>query len=187
MVFGRNDDLVAKKLGDLIIPGLVETAVITGGIGKDSGNIVDLGYRSESQWLQDQLTNDAIKRTYALPTVLLEQNATNGGENVRNSLPLLSSLGRKPSDPITAVAHATSMRRLAETLRHEGKSKDLTFPIYTAPTDYTFDPTNPVDKHEAAAEFKRLIEWPDKGWLQPQELPENLVDFIQGSSKTNNN
>lgn len=180
IVFGRKDPLVAYALGDLVMPGLVTTAVITGGIGKDSGDIVRQGYHSEAEWLHDQLSQDAAQRGYQLPTTLLETRATHGGENARFSLALLLEHD-VVADSLTAVAHATSARRLAETLRFEAsiltdKNKPT---VHTQPTSYAFDPKNPTDRDEAMAEFARLIEWPAKGWLHPQpDLPQNLVDFV---------
>lgn len=184
IVFGRKDSRVAHALGDLVIPNLVTVAVITGGIGKDSGDIEQLGYRSEADYLHDKLLDDANSRSYSLPRVLIEPNARNGGENARFSLGLLS--GNAMLTPsITTVAHATSARRLAEMARHTARTlAPEVVDVHIKPTDYSFDPKNPQDQEEAIAEMTRLIEWPDKGWLLPQEeLPENLVDFVIDKNK----
>lgn len=180
VVFGRKDPIVAHKVGDLVIPGLVETAIITGGIGKDSGNLLEEGYSSEADFLHHVLQTDATQRGYELPPVTLDEKAANGGENARNSLDILLDRGIGLVS-LTAVTHATSARRLAETLKFEGEKKVGAAPkVYRVPTDYSFNASNPKDRDEAAAELQRLADWPGKNMLGVQpDLPENLVDFVK--------
>jgi hypothetical protein len=54
VVFGRKDPLVAQAAGELVIANLAQVVAISGGIGKDSGDILDLGYRSEAHYLNTQ-------------------------------------------------------------------------------------------------------------------------------------
>jgi hypothetical protein len=178
VVFGRKDPLVAHKAGELAIAGLADIIVITGGIGKDSGDILEQGFRSEAHYLSDQLERDARERGYSLPTVLLEEKAKHGGQNAEFSLDMLLSRGDKV-DSLTAVAHATSSLRLAETLKFKAQEKTGIVPVvHRAPSAYNFDSSNPSDQHEAAAELLRLADWPAQGMLNEQsDLPENLVDF----------
>lgn len=84
VVFGRNDEKVAEAAGNLVIRNLVTGMVITGGFGKDSGNLAEIGYTSEADFLHQKLRLDSIKRSYTLPNILLDEEATNGGENARN-------------------------------------------------------------------------------------------------------
>jgi hypothetical protein len=184
IVFGRKDVKVANALSDLVIPNLVTVAVITGGIGKDSGDIQDLGYRSEAEYLNDQLINDSLLRGYQLPRILVEPNARNGAENAKFSLGLLH--GNDSLTPsVTTVSHATSARRLGEMVKHTAKSiAPVVQQVHIKPTRYEFNPKNPNDQQEAIAEMTRLIEWPTKGWLLTQEdLPQNLVDFALDKKK----
>jgi hypothetical protein len=180
VAFGRQDPLVAKKLGDLIIPGLVETVVITGGIGKDSGNLLAEGYSSEADFLRKALLADAVARNYTLPQVQLDEKASNGGENARNSLDILQKQEYSLIS-LTAVTHATSLRRLSETIAFEAHKKaGKALKVHRVPTDYSFDATNPDDRNEAAAELLRLADWPGRNMLHEQlDLPENLVDFVR--------
>jgi len=180
IIFGRNDVRVAKTAANLITSGLVEAAVISGGFGKDSGDLAQRGYDSEAAFIDEQLRKRLP--TQALPPLYLDKEAKNGGDNARNGLRILGDHGYA-RDSGTAVAHATSLRRLAETVRHEavaaGKPLQI---VYRVPTDYNFDPTNLVDQAEATAEFLRFVDWPAKGWLQPQvDLPEDLVDYVQST------
>lgn len=179
VTFGRNDPIVAHKLGDLVIPGLVEIAVISGGVGKDTGDIL-ADFDSEAGFLAHHLDLDSQNRGYTLPTVILDKNASNGRENARNSVALLDKAGSSLSS-LTAVAHATSSLRLAETLKYEASQKlpDSSIPtIHRAPSSYDFDADNPADREEAASELLRLADWPASGNLYLRDdIPEDLVEF----------
>lgn len=174
LVFGRKDPLVAYKAGEIAMRGLGDFVVITGGFGKDSG---DLSV-PESVYLGQEL-----ERSYpglGIP-VHLETQARNGGENVRNSLDLMDRQNLPYSDTLTTVSHATSSRRLTEMAKHEADRRGSPIEhVYGVPTDYDFDPENPADQAEARAELLRLADWPGKDWLPPQpDLPEDLVDFVR--------
>jgi hypothetical protein len=185
VVFGRKDRLVAQAAGKLIMEKLVPVAVITGGIGKDSGNLLELGYSSEADYLHRELKQDAITRNYSLDavTVYLDEQASNGGENARNSIGILNGANHS-TDTLTAVAHATSARRLAEMLKSEGEKINGTAPnVFVQPTAYPFDARDISDQAEARAELLRLADWPVKGWLLAQhDLPDDLVEFARDES-----
>lgn len=182
VVFGRKDPLVAQKYVDLSEQGLVSWGVITGGIGKDSGDL----QMPEAEYLAQEAEKYASLKNVDLPPTFLETQATNGGENARNTLDVIKR-GKLGYGALTAVAHATSLRRLAHMLDHAAVQKSQPVEhIYRAPSEYTFDAANPADQQEALAEMKRLIEWPDKDWLLPkakEDLPEDLVDFVQDKTK----
>lgn len=178
IVFGRDDLRVARALGDLIIPDLVTTAVITGGVGKDSSGIIRKGYRSEARFLGNELIIDSSLRGYnnKMPSVIFEDRAATGDENAKFSLEKLIRVGIG-IQTITAVAHATSARRLAETTKiYSSKLSGADTTVHVKPTAYNFDPSNPVDTYEATAEFKRLMSWAIFNGIV--ELPPELVDFV---------
>jgi len=185
IIFGRQDERVAQAAGDLVLANLVDVAVITGGIGKDSGDLTEYGYRSEAHFLAEKLRTDSLKRGFTLPDLYLDEAATNGGENARNSINILNEHNHT-SDTLTAVAHATSARRLTEMLRNEGKIINNKIPtVFIKPTSYDFDASNTADQKEARDELLRLYEWPTKEWLLPQtDLPDELVEFANDEKKS---
>lgn len=176
-VFGRKEPLLVVKMNELSTQGLAKYFLITGGIGKDSGDLAERRI-SEAEYLAE-----LVEEAGEIPSekIHLETKATNGGENVRNGLEVIRSLDLPYQDKLVAVSHATSLRRLAATLDHESdKAGTPINHIYRIPTGYQFDPENPADQEEARAELLRLSNWPEKGWLKPQtDLPENLVDFAR--------
>jgi len=181
ILFGRNDELVAEKAGQIITAKLAEVVVITGGIGKDTGDLRERGYRSEAHYLEKKILEQELQEQ---PRILLDEKAKNGGENARFSLAILSEQGYfdEPTDLITAI-HATSARRLAATVEREAQK--ASYPvrnIHIAPTDYGFDPKYLVDQHEATGELIRLADYaaPDKDFIVPQaDLPEDLLEFAR--------
>jgi hypothetical protein len=180
VVFGRQDPLVAHTAGKLAAAELAQVFVITGGIGKDSGDLVKRGYDSEAAYLDEVLTDYAAEHTVSLPPVVLEKKARHGGENAGFSLNILDERGFA-LDSITGVIHATSSLRLAETIRFKAlREHGIDTTVHRAPTPYIFDPKNPADQKEAVAELLRLADWPSQDLLLPRhDLPPNLIDFVR--------
>ncbi len=182
IVFGRKDPKVAEAYVDLAHQGLASWSVITGGVGKDSGDLTI----PEAEYLATEAEQYAGARNIVLPPTFTETMATNGAENVRNSLTIIRR-AKLVTGALTAVAHATSLRRLAAMIDHESAQSATPFEAtYRKPSNYDFDSSNPSDQQEALAEMNRLITWPAKGWLQPGselELPEDLVDFTTDTLK----
>lgn len=180
IVFGRKDLLVAHAAGRVAAANLAQVIVISGGIGKDSGDIGTPGspYTSEAHFLGIELENYAEQEKIPLPPVILEEKARHGGENAGFSLQILHDNSFAFSS-LTTVAHATSLRRLAATTDFKAQTEHGVVPvIYRVPSAYEFNPANPVDQDEAVAEMRRLIGWPAQGLLLEQpDLPQDLVDF----------
>lgn len=176
LVFGRQDPRLAKTMADMHRMGLVDYFVVSGGVGKDSGSLAEIGM-PESQFVS------ALAQSLGVPDEKIHQEsqATNGGENVRNSLVIIETFDGCALHGLTAVAHATSLRRLSATIEHEVAGSSMSIEkIDRVPTNYPFDPSKEDDQNEAVAELLRLADWPEKNWLQPQnDLPENLVDFAR--------
>jgi hypothetical protein len=175
LVFGRNDLLVARTAGKLIVDERVTELVISGGIGKDTGDLLDRGFRSEADFLNRQLRLYLAEEGILPPHTLLDERATTGGLNARNGLRLLASHPGVSLEQFTAVAHATSLRRLAECARFEAAKQNLqTNTVHRVPTAYAFDPSSARDQKEALTELLILADWPARGWLlepAPSEAP----------------
>jgi len=180
IVFGRNDARVAHAVGELAAADLTQAIVISGGVGKDTGDLLKRNYRSEAHYLGSELDNYAASHDITLPSVMLEEKATNGGENAAFSLQILHEHG-VALQGLTTVAHATSSLRLAEGVSFAAKKYYGIKPVvYRVPTAYPFNVDNPEDQDESAKELLRLADWPTEGILLPRDdLPENLVEFAR--------
>lgn len=180
VAYGRKDPLVAHAIGESVLRGKAEFVVITGGKGKDSGDLQD----PEAVHLKGIL--DKEYPDLSIP-VFLETKARNGAENSSLSLDVIAreglayepNLTYQPS--LTTLTHATSARRLRAQMEHEAIKRGTPIAnLYGIPTNYRFNVENPADQEEAVMELLRLADWqdPEVGWLQPQtDLPLTLVDF----------
>lgn len=173
LVYGRDDAKVAYAAGDAIMQGLGDFIVITGSLGKDTGDLKV----PEAHFLRDELLTH-YPEVADLP-LYMETKAVHGTSGARNGLKLMKKENLPFQDALTTVAHATSARRLTETTRHQAIKRGTPIKhVFGIASKYSFKPENPADQQEAAAELLRLADWPAQGNLQPQaDLPENLVDF----------
>lgn len=150
--------------------------IITGGVGKDSGDLAI----PEAEYLAQEIWRERDESGLVVPPTYLDTEATNGGENTRNSLTIIDENQLDIIPGLTTVAHATSSRRLAETMKHSAHKKGVAVDVYRRASDYQFEAANPSDQKEARDELLRLANWPGKDFLLPQtDLPQNLVDFAQ--------
>lgn len=175
IVFGRHDALLAETMGRLYISHQAGSFTVSGGFGKDSRELWDSRVPEARFVRETALAGSYGIRSYAIDC---EYKALTGDDNARFSLRLLRDQ-RRSVRQVTAIAHATSLKRLAATLTHEAARLNLsTQTVYRVPTDYPFNAEDTRDQKEAAEELLRLAYWPTKKWLEPQpDLPENLVDF----------
>ena len=174
-VFCRDDPLVAKKTATLFQNNLIDYAMFTGGIGKDSGYLTDLQL-PEAKW-QAALLN----LIYQIPSkqIYVEPHATNGGECCRFGIDTVVN-NSLPHQDLIIVCHPTSLRRTSATLEMEAKKKGFKSNYQRIGTDYIFNANNPQDQQEAIAELIRLTDWPAKGWCTLQEdLPYELVSYAR--------
>lgn len=174
-VFCRDDPLIAKKVAKLFNEKLINYAMFTGGIGKDSGFLKDLEM-PEAKW-QSALLN--IIHGISKENIYIESKSSNGGEAcrfgvdtiVRNSL---------PHHNLIVVCHSSSLRRLEASLQIESEKKNFDTQYQKTGTNYEFNPRNPKDQKEVVAELLRLADWPAKGWAKEQEdLPLGLVEYAR--------
>ncbi len=155
IVFGRKDLRIAQAAADLLVARTLPWVVVTGGIGKDSGDLPV----PEAVYLGSHIVGE---RGIPQSRVHLETKATNGGENVRFSYSMIAELGLGHSE-MAAVAHGTSLRRLGRMMLNQSQIDHFGVEaVYRYPSAYPFDATNPVDQKEAVGELLRLADWPNK-------------------------
>ncbi len=174
LVFGRADRLVADKTEELLRAGLVDYAMIVGGIGKDSGSLARLAI-PEAHYLGALLVD---RPGFPVDKLYVEAKPTNGGECLEMGLGRIANEGLAHNG-LTLVIHPTSLRRImAQCEAVAGRIGFTTkHPLQGVGTDYEFDPERLIDQKEAAAELLRLADWPAKGWCVAQnDLPLDLVE-----------
>jgi hypothetical protein len=197
IVFGRNDakladvavELYEREEDEFFVED--ESFVVTGGVGKDSGQLPELGL-SEAGYLS------ALMMQRGIPGGVIygEFAATNGGENCRNSIAVLRSydlipdVGDEDDGEITAVilvAHWASLYRLSRMMATESRKLGFQATFQLVPTPRP-EELSDGDIAELIAEFRRLIDWPNKknddgtSWLDPVDLPSDLVAQVNALS-----
>jgi len=173
LVFGRRDPKVAKSAYHIYMKGLTDYLLFTGGIGKDSGILTDLGL-PEAKW---QAALAGIIHRVPSEDIYVEPNATNGGDCCRFSIDKILK-ENLPHNDLILLVHSTSLRRTQAVMDVVDEEKNFQANYQRAGTNYTFNPLNSEDQKEAVAEILRLDRWPAKGWASEQlDLPSELVAY----------
>ena len=170
-VFGRNDLSLAKEAYVLWYQGPVSQILITGGVGKDSGELPI----AEADFLAAHIY------TLGVPgdMIHVERKACNGAENSRFGLAMVQDKGI-PCQRVILVGHATNLLRLYAVhtfLARECGMGEVVYELRAPPYDLKEE-----DYPVVLAEFKRLIEWPRKGWADQLVLPPDLVQAVLEAS-----
>jgi uncharacterized SAM-binding protein YcdF (DUF218 family) len=213
VIFGRASTLPVDKFLQLYRSKMVKYGIVTGGIGKDSGRLVELNQKLNvfvrDQLLNTEKTREAIKAVgdlnlnidteavflanllavvHGIPEdrIILELYAKNGAQNCTFSLNKIEGASFINRDKIIVIAHATSLRRLAANFQLELDEKNWQETrIVKVPTDYLFDPESEIDQKEAVLEMIRLKEWPqhDPQWCTAQ--PDLPEDLVKIAYEVN--
>lgn len=171
LVFGRGDRALAEKVAELLKDGRVRQVLVTGGVGKDTGNIQG----SEADFLADEMVKLGVPRSL----ILVEPFARNGGENCRFALDLLEKSGLLPTS-MTLVGHPETLARLAATMRFALLQRKRVSTLQLCATTWTegFDSNDPVCQQRTLGEFMKMMKGPYEKPIPhtvPVPLPENLV------------
>ena len=176
--FGRADPEVAMTASAVYKAGMAQVIVVTGGIGKDSGLLPQLGL-SEAGYLIALMLQEGVSPTH----IFGEFAAKNGGENCRNGIALLRAQElivdeqeREPS--MILVGHWASLYRLYEMMQTEGRKLHFAASYQLVPTPRP-EVLDEKDIAELIAEFGRLVNWPEKGMLDDVDLPKDLVQAFK--------
>jgi hypothetical protein len=115
IVFGCDDPQLAHDAAALVEQGSVRHVVFSGGTGKDSGGLADLGLAEA-----DFLASIAIAAGMPTCRITIERDARNAAQNAANSLRLVVQSGRLTAgNRIASLAPARRSRRLYEELRFQ--------------------------------------------------------------------
>lgn len=176
-VFGRNDSDLAYAAQVLHADGIVKKVLVTGGIGKDAGDLSKLGL-SEAHYLS------ALMYDLGVPAddILIESKATNGGENSRLGLQMIHDAGVK-AEKIILLAHPSNALRLMAVHTFEARNMGFEAKYQLAVCDWDFDAENISHQNLVIGECLRLIEWPlrknaageSDPWSDPVYFPQEIV------------
>jgi uncharacterized SAM-binding protein YcdF (DUF218 family) len=141
-----------------------------------SGGMTPGDTRSEAAVMRDLL----IERGVALDAILVEERATNTGENVEFSLPVIDQvLGLSNVGSLIAIGKFRTSRRYLMTLeRHWPEVQKMLIPIHyhDVPAERWME--HPELREEVLAEWRRIVPYFEKGFMREVDLPG--VEFRPG-------
>ena len=170
---GSYDLRVAERSAELFVQGYAPRIVFTGA----SGNWTK-GLFAESE--AATFADHAMARGVPQGAVVLEERATNLGENIRFSAALL-----EPAARVILVTKPQTQRRCLATVRKQWPEADA---LVTAPEHGMDDqPTaafplaHLID--EMVGDVFRILTYPDAGYQIPQAVPDDVMaafEFLKG-------
>lgn len=179
-VFGRNDSDLAYLSQELYADGVVKKVLVTGGIGKDTGDLSKLGL-SEAHFLA------AIMYDLGVPAdnLLVESKATNGGENSRLGMQMVREAGI-PAGNIILLTHPSNGLRLSAVHTIESRRMGFAVDYQLVVCDWDFDADNAEHQKLVISECLRLIEYPLRTnsagepdpWSDTIEIPADIVHDV---------
>ena len=164
LVFGSNDLRVASHAADLFHAGLAPWILFSGARG-----------RMTQDWPETEADSMArVARDLGVPAdaILIENRATNTGENIRFSQELLLTSGHMLSTAII-VQKPYMERRTIAALEMQWPRVD--FRASSPPLDFhqycTGELTPGLVTEAMTGDFQRILDYPALGFASPQSVP----------------
>ena len=173
-VLGSIDDRVAEYAAGLFLKGYGQSLIISGGTAHKNDLLA-------TKW--DEATEAehfaAIAKKLGVPEdkIILEDRATNTGENVRLTYELLKSRGISLSSVL--LVHKPYMeRRTYATFEKQWPAEDTLFIVTSPPIDYAayFNQLQPKDKiiNIMVGDLQRIKEYAQLGYQIQQDIPDDI-------------
>jgi DUF218 domain len=155
-IFARNVRDLACEAHEIYAKRLVQQILVTGGIGKDSGDLPKLGL-SEAHYLTALMYDFGV----SADDILVESKATNGGENSRFGMQMIRDAGIESERMrIILLTHPSNGLRVLAVHTLEARKLGFTADYQLAACDWDFDENDVVQQKMLLSECLRLIEWP---------------------------
>lgn len=169
LVFGSNDLRVAAHAADLFHAGLAPWILFSGARG-----------RMTQDWPETEAESMArVARDLGVPAdaILIENRATNTGENIRFSRELLQLSGHLLSTAIIVQKPYMERRTIAAL---DVQWPELNFRASSPPLDFhqycTGELTPELVTEAMAGDFQRILDYPALGFASEQPVPPEAMD-----------
>ncbi|WMJ22357.1 YdcF family protein [Paludicola sp. MB14-C6] len=171
-VLGSNDVRVAEYVSQLLLDGYGDYIVFSGGYG----NFTKGTFKKPEA---DLFAEIAISMGVSENKILIENKATNTGENVHFTLDLLEKRGLKPQSWLLVQKPFMERRSYATFKKVLPNAKA----IVTSPQIAFEEYDNEIISKEAliytvAGDMQRIIEYPKKGYMIEQDVPKEVVEAM---------
>lgn len=170
---GSHDLRVADRAAELWQEGLAPLIVMSGGLGNFTKGIFE---KPEAELFADRVMKSGVPGD----SILIENKSSNTGENVTFTRSLLNENSLSVKSAI-AVHKPYMERRTLATI--EAQWPELAIQV-TSPrlslTDYCIAEI-PMDMviHIMVGDLQRIIEYPKRGFMTAQFVPQNVLDAMQ--------
>jgi uncharacterized SAM-binding protein YcdF (DUF218 family) len=161
-VLGRDDFNIPQKAIEFFQNNLAPTILLSGGVGRLSGTIKG----SEANAFRDYIQKQGVPAE----RILLEESATNTGENISKGLDVLKMRGALKR--IILVTHGPHMRRALAVARAQNKTVEW----LAAPDSCLMSSVAPERlQKELVGEIDRLVKYPKLGYFEEQNIPNEIL------------
>ena len=178
-VFARNVKELAHVGAALFLDGFVTNVLVTGGVGKDSGDLPKLGL-TEAAYLAALMYAEDVPAD----AILVESKATNGGENSRFGTKMIVDADIR-SERIILVVHPSNGVRVLAAHTLEARKMGFTADYQLVACEWFFNPDSEEDQKLVISECLRLIEWPLRTvdgkpapWADHTNIPADLAHQV---------
>jgi uncharacterized SAM-binding protein YcdF (DUF218 family) len=176
------DERVAEYGAKLFLEGYGDWLIFSGGVAH-IGDLMQTDYgKSEAEHFADI----AIKLGVPKEKILIENQATNTGENITFTYELLKAKGLRPSSLLLVQKPYMERRTYATFMRQwPGKNVDITVSSPPIKYDEYFDETNTKDRviNIMVGDLKRISDYPKLGFQIKQAIPIAVWDAYKALVK----
>ena len=172
LILGSHDLLVPKRGAELYRQGYAPLVVISGGQGKMTRNWSEI----EAQLFQK------ICVAHGVPTdkILLEDESTNTGDNIRFTKKMLENRGVIPASLIIVTKPYMERRAFATVKKHWPEVAALMSSPQLSYEEYMAVANNKDDEITLmVGDVQRLKLYPTKGFTVPQEIPQDIWEAYE--------
>lgn len=162
LIFGNNHaDHLAVQAASLYKRGYFSRIIVSGGVATDDG-------RLEAHRMRDDLLALGVPAA----AILVEDKATNSGENVTNSMELLRQRGELENiHSVLAIGHIQASRRFLMTLECHWPDVVKMFTTtncYKAPKEKWYD--DPAFRAVVLDEYAKIAPYKAKGFIREVDM-----------------
>jgi uncharacterized SAM-binding protein YcdF (DUF218 family) len=173
LVLGSHDVRVAERAAELFLAGWAPLLVLSGNLGSLTSG---LWTRPEAEIFADAAAAMGVPRD----RMLIETRSTNTGENVDFCRTLLAERGLTP-DRAIAVQKPYMERRTLATFRRRWPELDVR--VTSPQIEFDGYPNDTITRedviHIMVGDLQRLLLYARRGWSEPQEVPDEVMDAYQ--------
>lgn len=174
IVLGSNDIRVAQRGAELFLNNYAPLILFSGGIAHTE-DMLNTGWNKPEA---DVFAEEAIKLGVPKEDILIENKATNTGENILMVYELLKKKTLIPNS-VLIVQKPYMERRTYATFKKQWSERKTEILITSPQIDFLDYPNEDISMEEVinimVGDLQRIVEYPKKGFQIYQEVPDEVL------------